>query len=92
MWGISGQEIVISQPHDTHPEVSHMKTLVRSYVWWPELDSDIVAKVRECETCQKNRPIPVKAPLHPWEWKLYLELHYDVMWISYVYVIRPKPF
>ena len=38
------------------------------FVWWPGLDSDIVAKVCACDTCQKNCPTPVKAPLHPWEW------------------------
>lgn len=45
-----------------------MKGLARSYIWWPGLDSDIEAKVRECSTCQLHRPMPSKAPLHPWEW------------------------
>lgn len=63
-----GRDIVMTQLHDTHPGVSRMKSLARSYIWWPGLDSEIESKVRSCSTCQVNRPSPTKAPLHPWEW------------------------
>lgn len=45
-----------------------MKSLARSYVWWPGLDADITSLVQRCDTCQVNRSTPSKAPLHPWEW------------------------
>ena len=45
-----------------------MKSLARSYVWWPGLDTDITTTVQRCNTCQINRPTPSKAPLHPWEY------------------------
>ena len=74
LWGArvviptAGRSAVIEQLHDTHPGINRMKSLARSYVWWPGLDSDIVAKVRECRICQEDRPNPPRAPLHPWEW------------------------
>ena len=45
-----------------------MKRLARCFVWWPGLDSTIENRVRSCEKCQTNRPLPLKAPLHPWEY------------------------
>ena len=74
LWGArvviptAGRSAVIEQLHDTHPGINRMKSLARSYVWWPGLDSDIAAKVRECRICQEDRPNPPRAPLHPWEW------------------------
>ena len=63
-----GRKLVLSQLHDTHPGITKMKCLARSYVWWPGLDSDIISKVQGCEICQSNRSSPAKAPLHLWEW------------------------
>ena len=54
--------------HDTHIGISRMKSLARSYVWWPEIDSDIEREVRSCGSCQSNLNAPPQAPLHPWEW------------------------
>ena len=56
-----------------------MKSLARSYVWWPGLDSSIQSEVQKCETCQINRPHPPKAPLHPWEWptRPWARIHID---------------
>uniref|UniRef100_A0A1X7VGW6 Integrase catalytic domain-containing protein n=1 Tax=Amphimedon queenslandica TaxID=400682 RepID=A0A1X7VGW6_AMPQE len=43
-----------------------MKHHSRSNQWWPGLDADITDIVQKCETCEVNRPNPLKAPLHPW--------------------------
>jgi hypothetical protein len=74
-----GRDIVLNQLHDSHPGISKMKALARSYVWWPGLDADIVSKVQKCHVCQISRPTPVKAPLHPWEWptRPWARLHID---------------
>ena len=43
-----------------------MKSLARSYVWWPGLDAQIEEVCRACiECCAANRN-PPKAPAHPW--------------------------
>ena len=56
-----------------------MKSLARSFVWWPKMDQDIEERVRDCESCQYNRHHPPKAPLHPWEWpkRPWVRLHAD---------------
>ena len=43
-----------------------MKSLARTFVWWPGLDKDIEQTVAHCTECQRNRPLPPTAPLHPW--------------------------
>ena len=59
---------VLQQLHDSHPGITRMKSLARSYLWWPGLDTAITSLVQNCDTCQVNRAAPSKAPLHPWEW------------------------
>ena len=49
-----GRDIILKQLHDTHPGISRMKSLARSYVWWPGIDASIVATVRGCSICQDN--------------------------------------
>ena len=51
--------------HESHPGVSHMKNLMRSYVWWPNIDKDIDMIVKTCYECQHTRHSPPVAPLHP---------------------------
>ena len=74
LWGsrvvipTTARSLVVQQLHDCHPGISKMKSLARSYVWWPGLDEDITRAVQTCEICQNSRPNPPSAPLHPWEW------------------------
>ena len=74
-----GREQVVQELHETHPGIARMKSLARSYVWWPKMDADLEAKVRTCAECQASRPPPASAPLHPWEWpqKPWSRLHLD---------------
>ncbi|CAB4033870.1 Transposon Tf2-9 poly, partial [Paramuricea clavata] len=57
---------MLTELHDTHPGMTRMKGLARSYVWWPKIDSDIEQTVSTCPVCQKMRSEPAKAPVHPW--------------------------
>ena len=74
LWGTrvivppQGRSKVLSELHEAHPGESRMKALVRSYVWGPGLDQDIVKKVKSCDECQAHQSTPAEAPLHPWEW------------------------
>ncbi len=74
-----GREQPLEELHETHPGVARMKSLARSYVWWPNINADLESKVRACGDCQVSRPPPAMSPLHPWEWpeKPWSRLHPD---------------
>ncbi|XP_058027383.1 uncharacterized protein K02A2.6-like, partial [Ahaetulla prasina] len=44
-----------------------MKSLARSYVWWPLMDKDISDRVGKCQSCQESRSLPPTAPVREWE-------------------------
>ncbi|XP_054259844.1 uncharacterized protein K02A2.6-like [Macrosteles quadrilineatus] len=59
-----GRRVIIPSPfrkeilnllHQEHPGESRMKSLARSYVWWPKLDQNIEETVKECKICQSTR-------------------------------------
>ena len=52
--------------HSTHIGVSGMKSLARSYVYWPRLDTQIEDTARTCETCGKYGKNLPKVVDHPW--------------------------
>jgi len=74
-----GRIPVIEMLHESHPGIVRMKSIARSYVWWPKMDDDLERKVRNCENCQVNRKLPASAPLHPWEYpqRVWSRLHVD---------------
>ena len=39
----------------THPGIVKMKSLSRSYLWWPAIDKDLERKVNTCLECQSVR-------------------------------------
>ncbi|XP_026540268.1 uncharacterized protein K02A2.6-like [Notechis scutatus] len=61
------QEKVLCMLHEGHPGIVKMKSLARSYVWWPGMDKDIETWVGTCTKCQKSRPTPPPAPILNWE-------------------------
>jgi hypothetical protein len=73
------RELVLSELHLTHPGMVRMKSLARSYVWWPHLDGQIEDMVSSCEVCQALRADPPKAQVHPWMFpsKPWSRLHVD---------------
>ena len=60
------QVSVLKELHETHPGMTRMKGLARSYVWWPRIDIDIEHCVSSCKVCQSMRSNPPNAPVHPW--------------------------
>ena len=62
------REPMLAELHATHPGIVRMKGLSRSYIWWPQLNQEIVSTVRQCSLCQEISNDPPKAPLHPWNW------------------------
>ena len=52
--------------HSTHSGMVNMKSIARNYVWWPKIDKDIEATVRNCQPCQVNQKKPQVSIPHPW--------------------------
>lgn len=59
--------------HEGHPGESVMKRRLREKCWWPQMDSDIVKEVKNCEGCRlvslPDPPEPMqrrKIPEAPW--------------------------
>ena len=85
LWGIRVvipkhlQRVVLQELHLSHPGVSRMKSIARSYFWWPGLDKEIENLVSACTACQAVRQAPASAPLHPWIWptKPWQRVHVD---------------
>ena len=54
--------------HENHPGMCRMKTLARSFVWWPGLDMDMEDTVRSCPDCAETPMSPKAVPLLLWPW------------------------
>lgn len=50
---------LLSELHSTHMEIVKMKSLARSYMWWPKIDVNIENITKECDN-------PPKFVLHSW--------------------------
>ena len=85
-----GNRVIILKPlhmneleslHETHPGISQMKCLVRSYFWLVKADEGIEIRVKTCESCQKHQSIPALVPVHLWERtnKPWVTLHIDYL-------------
>lgn len=65
------QKQILADIHDGHLGINKMKSLSRSYVYWPSLDFDLEQVGRACEACRTVRDAPPHARLHPWEFPLH---------------------
>ena len=59
---------LIEELHQDHPGASRMKSVARSYFWYPGLDKDLEDRAQGCVACQGVKNSPPVAPLHPWVW------------------------
>lgn len=48
-----------------HPGIIRMKELAHSYLWWPNVDSEIEQTVKSCGSCQQVWKPPAIAPITP---------------------------
>ena len=73
------RETILDELHHVHPAVNKMKSLARSYEWWPGIEGQIEEIVHKCSICQEHQNMPQKAPIHPWEYlaKPWTRLHMD---------------
>ena len=85
LWGLrvvipkALQDSILEDFHADHPGVCHMKSLARSYLWWPSLDKAIEYVVQNCTACRYTRKQPATAPLVPWKWpvRVWQRVHMD---------------
>ena len=55
-----------------------MKGLACSYDWWPYIDDDTEAQVKQCNQCQSSHYFPPIVPMHPWEWPEHPWVHIHI--------------
>jgi len=72
MWGTCVEVLnklqtrVIEEWHQTHAGIVKTRVMVRSYLWWPNIDPEIEQVTKLCPSCQVARNAPAVSPLHPW--------------------------
>ena len=59
---------VLAELHDCHTGASRMKNLARSFVWWPDMDSQIDRIAKGCSICCIQQNNPARAPIHSWQY------------------------
>ena len=55
----------LSLAHEGHQGIVRTKQLLRQKVWWPGIDTEAVALVKDCIPCQSTMPPSPPEPLHP---------------------------
>lgn len=67
------RKLVLDFFHEDHPGICSMKSLARSLIWYPGLDSDISDLVKSCRVCQvaqsrpsQNQSVAWPIPPRPW--------------------------
>lgn len=46
----------------------NLKSVARSYIWWPGIDYDIQNITKSCVACLVHSNNPPKSVLHSWPW------------------------
>ena len=63
------QNEVLRELHRGHQSIARMKTIARSYVWWPGLAKCLENVAKNCRMCKSVKSTPTVAPLHPWSYR-----------------------
>ena len=72
---------VLQELHASHLGIVKMKMMARSYVWWPNIDSDIEKVAAACKVCVQESKKPTSVPLTPWPYpdKVWSRIHADFL-------------
>jgi hypothetical protein len=62
------QSVFLQELHTTHMGIVKMKSIGRSYIWWPNIDQNIEEVVKRCTSCLAENANPPKSELHKWPW------------------------
>lgn len=72
MWGNrvvipqSFRKDLLRELHREHLGISKMKSVARSFMWWPGLDKDIEVTSKSCDSCMATSNDPKVDNTHPW--------------------------
>lgn len=78
---VSLRNQILNPLHESHMGTTKMKSLARSYVWWPGLNNEIQQITKKCETCTNIRQSPPKSVLKVWD---YQDKPFDRIHIDYL--------
>ncbi|MGL5708694.1 MAG: RNase H-like domain-containing protein, partial [Aeromonas sp.] len=85
--------IVVQQFHAGHPGGGRMKSIARSYVYWPGIDRDIENMVQRCSRCQqaaknppRQTPVPWPPTQHPWT-RLHIDFAGPINGVTYMVLV-----
>uniref|UniRef100_A0A8D8PMG0 RNA-directed DNA polymerase n=2 Tax=Cacopsylla melanoneura TaxID=428564 RepID=A0A8D8PMG0_9HEMI len=60
------QNSLLNELHSTHLGIVKMKSIARSYVWWPGIDKDLELVTKQCVSCRENRDNPPQIKNTSW--------------------------
>lgn len=63
----SQRQHVLEMMHRGHPGIERMKAVARSYVYWPNIDTDIEDMVKSCKSCASAAKSPAHSSPVPWQ-------------------------
>nr|VZI00654.1 unnamed protein product [Spirometra erinaceieuropaei] len=88
---------VLRQFHAAHPGTSRMKSIARSFNYWPGIDGDIDDLVRRCSRCQQAAKMPPRQPPVHWEpperpWsRVHIDFAGPLNGVSYLILVDDYP-
>lgn len=57
---------LLEEVHSTHMGIVKSKAMVRSYFWWPGINSDVENFIKACKSCRLNQSNPKKVEISLW--------------------------
>ena len=83
------RENVLKILHKGHPGIVAMKAIVRSLIWYPGLEKDIVNLISNCKSCQLNAARPNQNQIFNWPNapRIWSRLHVDHFFMKEKYFL-----
>ena len=60
------RERLVKELHQEHTGIVRMKSVARSYFWYPKLDADVEKIASDCDVCASMKNSAPQAPFMPW--------------------------
>lgn len=84
---------ILRQFHSGHPGIGRMKSIARSFAYWPGMDADIETFVKRCQLCQqaaklpaRTAPIPWPTPEKPWT-RIHIDFAGPINGVTYLVLV-----